>query len=179
MTNASQDDAAAEEPRAAPARGSTDPVADSTAAPARAPLDPSELPALNVSTEKVCFLVINQRRYAVKDVDTELDSGSNAVDEGMIDVLEDSPDDPVLRELVSFIQSLNIDEQLDLVTLAWVGRGDGGIEDWHRLRALAGQERNTRVATYLLGLPLLADYLEEGLALFGGSCAEFESLRPG
>ena len=45
------------------------------------------------------------------------------------------------------------------------------------LRALAGQERNRRVATYLLGMPLLADHLEEGLELFGGSCADFEAGR--
>jgi hypothetical protein len=152
-------------------------VSDETALPARQPVDATELPALNISTEKVCFIVVNERRYAVKDVDTELDSGGNAADDGMIDVLEASRRDPVRQELVTFIHTLNVDEQLDLVTLAWVGRGDGGIEDWHRLRALAGQEHNSRVASYLLGMPLLADYLEEGLALFGGSCADFEVDR--
>ncbi len=151
------------------------PSVDDTAAAARSAIDASELPPLNISTEKVCYIVLNERRYAVKDVDTELDSGGNASDDGMIGVLEESRRDPVRQELVSFIHGLNVDEQLDLVTLAWVGRGDGGLEDWHRLRALAGQEHNSRVATYLLGMPLLADYLEEALALFGGSCAEFEA----
>jgi hypothetical protein len=150
---------------------------DATAAPAREAIDPAELPPLNISTEKVCFIVVNQRRYAVKDVDTEQESGGNSADDQMVDVLEDSPDDPVRQELVTFLHTLNIDEQLDLVTLAWVGRGDGGLEDWHRLRALAGQEHNARTAQYLLGIPLLADYLEEALALFGSSCAEFEADR--
>ena len=150
---------------------------DATAAPAREAVDPADLPPLNISTEKVCFIVVNQRRYAVKDVDTEQESGGNSADDQMVDVLEDSPDDPVRQELVTFINTLNVDEQLALVTLAWVGRGDRGIGEWHRLRALAGQERNRRVATYLLGMPLLADHLEEGLELFGGSCADFEAGR--
>lgn len=155
----------------------TAPPDPDSASPARAALDPADLPRLNISTDKVCFIVVNERRYAVKDVDTELDSGGNASDDRMIDVLETSPRDPVRQELVTFIHTLNVDEQLDLVTLAWVGRGDGGLGDWHRLRALAGQEHNSRVATYLLGMPLLADYLEEALALFGGSCADFEEDR--
>lgn len=158
-----------------PSRGASASSGDDTAAASRSPIDASELPPLNISTEKVCFVVLNERRYAVKDVDTEQDSGGNAADDKMIDVLEDSRKDPVRQELVTFIRELNIDEQLDLVTLAWVGRGDGGLEDWHRLRALAGQEHYSRVAQYLLGMPLLADYLEEALALFGGSCAEFEA----
>jgi len=153
------------------------PTDPDSASPARAALDPADLPRLNISTDKVCFIVVNERRYAVKDVDTELDSGGNASDDRMIDVLESSRRDPVRQELVTFIHTLNVDEQLDLVTLAWVGRGDGGLDDWHRLRALAGQEHNSRVATYLLGMPLLADYLEEALALFGGSCADFEEDR--
>jgi hypothetical protein len=30
-------------------------------------------------------------------------------------------------------------------------------------------------ANYLLGMPLVSDYLEEGLSLFGLSCDEFEA----
>jgi uncharacterized protein DUF3775 len=50
------------------------------------------------------------------------------------------------------------DEQIDLVTFAWVGRGDGSIEDWGELRSEAAH--NKRTTSYLLGMPLLADYLD-------------------
>ena len=54
---------------------------------------------------------------------------------------------------------MNEDEQIDLVTLAWLGRGDGDAGDWNELRAEAVCSHNKRTATYLLGMPLLSDYL--------------------
>lgn len=59
------------------------------------------------------------------------------------------------------------DEQIDLVALAWLGRGDGALDDWADLRAEAARAHNNRTAAYLLGMPLLGDYLEEGLSQFG------------
>ena len=36
---------------------------------------------------------------------------------------------------------MNEDEQIDLVALIWLGRGDGTIEDWDDLRARAVEAR--------------------------------------
>jgi hypothetical protein len=132
------------------------------------------IPALSISTEKVCFVVVKAREFDVKDVDTTLDDGSNPTDDRMIEVLEDRPDDPVIQELVAFIETMSEDEQVDLVTLAWLGRGDGTLEEWAELRAEAARMHNRYTASYLLGIPLLPDYLEEALAEFGRSCEEFE-----
>ena len=132
------------------------------------------IPTLSISTEKVCFVVVKAREFDVKDVDTTLDDGSNPTDDRMIEVLEDRPDDPVIQELVAFIEAMSEDEQVDLVTLTWLGRGDGTLEEWAELRAEAARVHNRRTASYLLGIPLLPDYLEEALAEFGRSCEEFE-----
>jgi hypothetical protein len=132
------------------------------------------IPTLSISTEKVCFVVVKAREFDVKDVDTTLDDGSNPTDDRMIEVLEDRPDDPVIQELVAFIEGMSEDEQVDLVTLAWLGRGDGTLEEWAELRAEAARMHNRHTASYLLGIPLLPDYLEEALAEFGRSCEEFE-----
>jgi len=132
------------------------------------------IPTLSISTEKVCFVVVKAREFDVKDVDTTLDDGSNPTDDRMIEVLEDRPDDPVIQELVAFIETMREDEQVDLVTLAWLGRGDGTLEEWAELRAEAARMHNRYTASYLLGIPLLPDYLEEALAEFGRSCEEFE-----
>jgi hypothetical protein len=78
----------------------------------------------------------------------------------------------VRQELTAFISALNFDEQVDLVTLMWMGRGDGTIADWYELRDTACSEHNNRTARYLLGTPLLGDYLAEGLVQFGRSCEE-------
>jgi hypothetical protein len=83
----------------------------------------------------------------------------------------------VLEELTAFISSLTEDEQVDLVALAWLGRDDNTIEDWETLREeaqRAHRSRTTHTADYLLGMPLLSDYLEEGLAQFGQSCVDVE-----
>ena len=133
------------------------------------------IPTLSISTEKICFVVLKAREFDVKDADTTLDDdGSNPTDDRMIEVLEDRSDDPVDQELVAFIEAMSEDEKVDLVTLTWLGRGDGGLEDWDDLRAEAARVHNRRTASYLLGIPLLPDFLEEALAALGRSCEEFE-----
>jgi uncharacterized protein DUF3775 len=134
-------------------------------------------PTLSVSSENVCFIIVKAREFDVQDVETDPDSGSNASDDKMASVLEAQPDDPTRRELVEFIATLSDEEQIDLVALMWLGRGDGTLEDWLDLRDEAEQQHNNRTAAYLLGEPLLADHLEEGLSQFGFSCAEFEIDR--
>ncbi|MFO1183768.1 MAG: DUF3775 domain-containing protein [Bauldia sp.] len=137
-------------------------------------IDRQEPPALAISSEKVCYIIALAREFDVKEEVSEPDPGSNAVDDGMIAVLEDHDDDPVEEELTSFIRALSVDEQVDLVTLAWLGRGDGGVEEWNDLRQEARRAHNARTAAYLLGMPLLADYLAGGLEQCGRSCEDYE-----
>ena len=133
-----------------------------------------KIPDLAISAEKVAAILAKARQFDVKDVVTDPDSGSNASDDAMLSVLEDHSDDPVRTELTAIIRGLNVDEQIDLVALAWLGRGDGELDDWDDIRAEAARAHNKRTAEYLLGMPLLGDQLEEGLAQFGHSAEEFE-----
>ena len=55
-------------------------------------------------------------------------------------------DDPVVREITGFINALTEDEQIDLVALMRLGRGDGTIEEWKDLRREAADGRNGRTA---------------------------------
>jgi len=125
------------------------------------------MPELAISAEKVGFLIEKMREFDVKEGDTDPDSGSNGADDNMIDVLADNGDDPVQREISGFINAMSEDEQIDLVALMRLGRGDGGIEEWDELRREAADGRNNRTASYLLGEPLVSDYLAEGLEAFG------------
>ncbi|MBV6486629.1 MAG: DUF3775 domain-containing protein [Pseudorhodoplanes sp.] len=136
-----------------------------------------EGPSLAISPEKVCFLLVKAREFDVKDAAADPGDSSNASDDAMMSVLEDRADDPVVEEIGRFIGALNEDEQIDLVALTWLGRGDGTLDDWSTIRAEAARAHNRRTAQYLLGIPLLADYLEEGLSQFGRSCEEFELGR--
>ena len=129
---------------------------------------------LSISPEKVCFIIVKAREFDVKDEVSEPNPGSNPSDDNDVAVLEDHEDDPVFEELTSFIDALSEDEQIDLVTLAWLGRDDYTASDWQTVREDAARAHNDRTAAYLLGIPQLGDFLEEGLSMLGYSCSEFE-----
>jgi hypothetical protein len=133
-----------------------------------------QIPELSLSPEKAFAILSKARQFDVKDAVTEPDPGSNASDDMMLSVLEDHADDPVRGELIAMIRGLNEDEQVDLVALAWLGRGDGDLADWDDLRAEAARAHNNRTAEYLLGMPILSDYLEEALSQLGHSSEESE-----
>jgi hypothetical protein len=69
---------------------------------------------------------------------------------------------------------LSEDEQVELVALAWVGRGTYTADDWDEAVEIAREEHSKHTAAYLLGQPLLAEELEEGLNEFGLSCEDVE-----
>ena len=140
-------------------------------------IDTVEPTELQISPEKVCFVVIKAREFDVKDAVTEPDPGSNPSDDQMAAVLEDHADDPVVEELSSFIGAMSEEEQIDLVAMAWLGRGDYTADDWPSVREEAARARNQNTAAYLLGMPMLGDFLEEGLSLLGYSCEPFELNR--
>jgi len=134
-------------------------------------------PELTISPEKVFFIIVKAREFDVKDVVTEPDPGSNPSDDMDAAVLEDHTDDPTVEEITSFINAMSQDEQIDLVALAWLGRDDYTAADWADIRADAAQAWNKRTASYLLGMPMLGDHLEEGLSQLGYSVEEYEMNR--
>jgi hypothetical protein len=79
---------------------------------------------------------------------------------------EESSDNLTEEELRELIDDLN-DETAELVALVWVGRGDYDAAEWADALAAARERANKRTAKYLLGMPLLADWLEEGLEAIG------------
>jgi hypothetical protein len=129
---------------------------------------------LDIVTEKVCYIIIKAREFDEKVEATDPDSGSNPSDDGDVDILEDLADDPTLEELTGAIDSLNEDEQVTLLALAWLGRGDYDRADWNEAVAEAAGARDGNLTRYLVGIPQLGDYLEEGLAQHGLDCADTE-----
>lgn len=123
-------------------------------------------PHLDIPTDKLSFIIVKAREYDVKESDSDPDEGSNPTDDGNTDVLMDKSDDPVREELLGAIRELPEDERLQLVALAWLGRGTYDISEWKTALETARSEHKKRTAEYLLGLPLLGDYLEDGLAMF-------------
>jgi len=140
------------------------------------PEDETEDPIeLSVDPETVCFLIVKAREFDVKVEPDDPDSGSNPTDDGEIDILEDRRDDPTYAEIMGTLEALNEDELSDLVALTWIGRGDFGRDDWEDAKEQATQRGTKGTAEYLLGTPLLGDYLENGFNELGYSCEDVEA----
>ena len=118
---------------------------------------------LDINPEKVRQIIDQARMFDAKEEVSDPNSGSNPADDMMADVLEDLKDDATANELAECIRGLDEDEQVDLVALAWIGRGTYEASDWEEALAEARRAHNARTAEYLLSLPKLGDYLEEGL----------------
>lgn len=132
---------------------------------------------LTISPDKVFYIMVKAREFDAKEEVSDPDSGSNPGDDMEIDILEDRADDPTYEELTSAIKSLNIDEQLDLLALTWIGRGDFEAKDWKSARSEAAGVGHKHVTRYLVHTPLLSDYLSEAMAGLGYDFEEFEKNR--
>jgi hypothetical protein len=130
------------------------------------------MPELQIALDKVCYLIVEAREFDVQEAVVDEDDDSNAIDDDFRSVLEAHEDDATFQTLKRAIDDLNEDEQVDLVALAWVGRGDFSIDEWTEAVSTARSRRSGPTSLYLLGIPVLSDYLEEGLAAFGLSCSD-------
>lgn len=118
---------------------------------------------LEVNPDTVRFIVDRMRQFQVKEGVTFPDPS----DDWSRNMLADYADDSVVNEVRAAIDDLEPDQQVELVALAWVGRGDYGADDWGGALEQARESWNERTADYLIGTPLVADFLEEGLDQLG------------
>ncbi len=137
------------------------PTTQSVEPKGRARTDPVEL---EVSADFIRTLIEKAHEFQAKVEVVEPNPGSNPSDGDMREVLEDYSDDPVHQELHEMLADLNQDQLADLVTLVWLGRGDFTASEWRDKRGEALRLDFRRTPDYLIETPLLADYLEEGLA---------------
>lgn len=130
--------------------------------------------ALELDLAKICFIVVKARAFDAQEGVVEPDYGSNASDDQFRQVLEAYADDPTYQELRQAIDDMGEDEQCRLVALVWIGRGTYDRSDWAEALRAARHGHTRRTSLYLTSMPLLADFLEEGLAAFGLSCVALE-----
>jgi hypothetical protein len=127
---------------------------------------------LKIPLATLGWIIIKAREFDVKDVDTgdaeDSDSGNP------LGVLEDRAGDPTSTELTSWIDDLTETQKSELVALFWLGRDDLDPADFHDLVEQARGRQGQNTARYLMGSPLLADYLEEGLERIGIDPGELE-----
>ncbi len=130
-------------------------------------------PELTLNPDTAFYIALKAREYGAKVEDTDPDEGSNPIDDNDVDVLESSPDDAVEEELRAAIDPLNEDEKLDLIALAWIGRGDFGFDEWAEARESAREVDLNQASRYLIEMPALSDYLESALSELGHSLDDY------
>ena len=127
---------------------------------------------LTIPLSTIGWIIVKAREFDVKD--TDIDDTNDDTD-NPLGVLEDRADDPSQGELTSWISDLTDSQKYELVALFWLGRDDGDASDFPDLLAQARGEQGKSTSRYLLGSPLLGDYLEEGLEKLGIDTSEVES----
>jgi len=116
-----------------------------------------------ITTRKVAYIAIRAR-----EIDAKVGRWDSPGDTAEPDtVLESRSGDATEKELREFIAGLNADEKAELVAIMWIGRGTFDAEEIDEAMATARQEATTPTEDYLLGVPNLADYLEDGLEKLG------------
>jgi len=125
---------------------------------------------LGIALEKVCALIERVEAFDANINLSDRDPGSDLKDHDVAEDSEETAADPVHDELVAYIDGLNLDEQINLVALTWLGRGTFDKAEWEDALSEARDGHTDHTGEYLIGIPLLGTYLEEGLSQLGFSC---------
>ena len=130
---------------------------------------------LAIPLERLGFIIAKAREFdAEVPVEPDAAAGSDGPDDDEREVLLDTPDNPNEQELRDAIDGLGIPEQQELLALVWLGRGDYDAASWPEALQQARDTVTASVTEYLVGTPLLGDYLEEGAEALGLSLQDFE-----
>ena len=127
---------------------------------------------LTIPLSTLGWIIVKAREFDGKDTGTD-DVGDDS--DNPMGVLEDRADDPTEDELTSWISDLTDSQKSELVALFSLGRGDADASDFADLVDQARGQQGKSTARYLLGSPLLGDYLEEALERLGIDTSEIES----
>ena len=127
---------------------------------------------LELNPETVCFLISKAKEFHAKEDVVIPDEPFSPSEDWARQVLADHEGDLTFQEFKASVDDLEPDQQVAVVALMWLGRGDYDEDQWDTACADAKSDWTPRTAEYLMATPLVADYLDEGLALLGYSCEE-------
>jgi hypothetical protein len=125
---------------------------------------------LDINPDIICRLIELAREFHAQEEVVIPEIMGNPSGDWATQTLAGHLDDMTFLEFKSIVRDLEPRQQQQVVALFWVGRGDFGVDEWEDVLEQASDAWNQRTAEYLIVHPLLADYLMEGLDLFGYSC---------
>jgi hypothetical protein len=127
--------------------------------------------------ETYCRLILRAReleaQVPAQDPDEDPDNVDDLDDEGQdqsLSVLSDELNTGVEEEMRATLDDLADDQLAETLALAWVGRGTFDASEWEDAMAEANDTDPESTIDELMDMPLLASYIEAGLAAFDFSC---------
>ena len=132
---------------------------------------------LKIPLDQLAYIVEKAREFDAETAPVDDDSGSNPSDDNDVAILEATGDNPTQQELAAALDALDDDQRVEILALLWVGRGDFAASEWRDALSQAREVHNTTETEYLIGTPLLADYLEAALDVLGYSLEDYEKGR--
>ncbi|MBV8504353.1 MAG: DUF3775 domain-containing protein [Alphaproteobacteria bacterium] len=131
---------------------------------------------LVIPLKTLAFIIAKAREFdAEVPIEPDAATGSDPPDDDERQVLLDTPDNPTEQELRDAIDGLGPPERHELLALMWLGRGDYDADSWPDALREAAESTIANVTDYLVGTPLLADYLEEGVSALDLSLDDLEN----
>ncbi|MDQ2069051.1 DUF3775 domain-containing protein [Natronospira bacteriovora] len=130
----------------------------------------ADSPTLDVNLDNVCRLIQLARIFHAQEAVVIPEEPGNPSDDWPTQILAAHHDDQSLNEFRSIIDDLDRNQQVEVVALLWMGRGDYDRQDWHALLSDADAEWTDYTADYLMAHPMLSDQLTEGLDILGYHC---------
>lgn len=129
------------------------------------------MPELGINPEKVCDIIEMGRELAGLEISTTGDGTTSGDDSPLETLLEPAEGkDPRRREMVAYVGALDAEEQVNLLALILLGRGDFGLDEWEDALLTARDSIEGKSADFMIGDPALPGYLLEGLDAFEESC---------
>ncbi|MFW5452066.1 DUF3775 domain-containing protein [Thioalkalivibrio sulfidiphilus] len=125
---------------------------------------------LEMNPDIVCTIIERAREFHAKEEVVIPEEPGSPADDWALQVLADHADDLTYQDLKTQIDDLDPEQQVQLVALMWMGRGDYEADEWNTALAEAKDNWTPTTAEYLIATPLVADYLSEALDMLGYSC---------
>jgi hypothetical protein len=128
--------------------------------------------------ETYCRLILRAKELEAQvpaedpdeDADNVDDLDDDEGEDQALSVLSDELNSGVEEEMQAALDDLADDQLAEVLALAWVGRGTFDASEWEDALAEANDTDPESTIDELLDMPLLASYLDAGLAAFDFSC---------
>lgn len=128
---------------------------------------------LETPLDTICRIIVRAREWdsQVPSLDTDdIDDDEPVQTDDQYDVMIDEKNTSVEEEIEGVLAELPEDELYEVLALAWVGRGTFDATDWDDALEAAADGTSDDAIAQLMDMPMLAAYLDAGLAAFDLSC---------